>query len=51
MAKIPENCAPVNARPRFEAVLLEAEATLQRTVELRLTDLLIAIVRYVLGRP
>ncbi len=50
MAKIPENCAPVNARLQFEAVLLEAEATLQQTMELRLTGLLIAIVSYVLGR-
>lgn len=51
MSKIPENCAPVNAPLQFEAVLLEAEATLQRTMELRLTTLLTAIACYVLGRP
>jgi hypothetical protein len=50
MAKIPENCAPVNARVQFEAALLEAEASLHQTMELRLTTLLIAIVSYVLGR-
>jgi len=51
MTKIPENCAPVNARLQLKAVLLEAEATLQQTMELRLTTLLIAIVCHVLGRP
>jgi hypothetical protein len=51
MPKIPESCAPVNARPQFEAALLEAEATLQWTMEVRLTTLLIAIVRHALGHP
>ena len=50
MTKIPENCAPVNARVQFEAALLEAEASLHQTMELRLTTLLTAIVSYVLGR-
>lgn len=51
MARIPESCAPVKARDQFEAMVLQAETTLQRTIELRLTDLLLAIVCHVLGRP
>lgn len=51
MVKIPQSCAPVNARLQLEAVVLEAEAALKRTIELRLTELLIAIVYHVLGRP
>ena len=51
MAKIPESCSPVNARRRFDSVVLEAEATLQRAVAVRLTELLTAIVCHVLGRP
>jgi transposase-like protein len=50
MSKIPESCPPVNARHEFEALLLEAEATLRRTIEVRLTALLVAIVSHVLGR-
>lgn len=50
MSKIPESCSPVNAQVEFEAALLEAEATLLRTIELRLTALLVAIVCHVLGR-
>jgi transposase-like protein len=50
MSKIPESCVPVNARRQFEAAVLEAEASLRRTMELRLTGLLIAIVCHVLGR-
>jgi transposase-like protein len=50
MDKIPESCSPVNARHQLERILLEAEATLQRTIELRLTELLMAIVCHVLGR-
>jgi hypothetical protein len=51
MAKIPESCSPVKARLQLESALLEAETILQRTMELRLTELLIAIVSHVLGRP
>jgi len=50
MSKIPQSCSPVNARREFEAVLLEAEATLRRTIEVRLTALLMAVVRHVVGR-
>ena len=50
MFKIPESCSPVNARLQLEATLLEAEATLQRTIELRVTALLVAIVQHILGR-
>ena len=50
MARIPGSCAPVNARLRFEETVLEAEAALQHTIELRLTEMLIAIVCHVLGR-
>jgi len=51
MFKIPESCSPVNARAQLEAGVLEAEATLQRTMELRFAKLLVAIVFHVLGRP
>jgi putative transposase len=51
MTKIPESCSPVNARPQLEAALLEAETVLQRTMELRFTELLISVVCHVLGRP
>jgi hypothetical protein len=51
MVKIPDSCSPVNARHQLDAVVREAEATLQRTIESRLADLLLAIVWHVLGRP
>ena len=50
MDKIPEGCSPVNARQQLEATLLAAEATLQYTIALRFTELLQAIVGYMLGR-
>ena len=50
MSKIPQSCSPVNARREFEVLLLEAETTLRRTIEVRLTALLVAIVRHVVGR-
>jgi transposase-like protein len=50
MDKIPESCSPVNARQQLEATLLAAEATLQYTIALRFTELLQAIVGYILGR-
>ena len=51
MDKIPESCCPVNARHQLETTLLGAEAALQRTIELRFRELLLAIVCHVLGRP
>ena len=51
MVKIPDSCAPVNARVLFERAVLEAEDTLLRTMELWLTGLLISIVGHVVGRP
>jgi transposase-like protein len=51
MVKIPESCSTVNARHLLKAALLEAEETLQQTMELRFTELLVAIVCHVLGRP
>lgn len=50
MVKIPESCSPVKARLQLETALLEAEATLQRTIALRVTTLLVAIVQHILGR-
>jgi transposase-like protein len=50
MVKIPESCSPVNARTLLASTLLEAEASLQRTIALRLAELLLAIVHHVLGR-
>lgn len=51
MVKIPESCSTVNARHLLKAALLEAEETLQQTMELRFMELLVAIVCHVLGRP
>jgi len=51
MARIPETCAPVNARSVFEAALDEAVQTLCQTIGARITALLVAIVSYVVGRP
>ena len=51
MHKIPESCSPVNAKAQLESAILKAETTLQRTIELRFTELLMAIVCHVLGRP
>ena len=51
MVKIPESCSPVNARTLLATTLQEAEASLQRTIALRLTELLLAVVHYVLDRP
>jgi len=50
MARIPETCAPVNARTLFEAHLDEAVQSLCQTIGARLTALLVAIVSYVVGR-
>lgn len=51
MSKIPESCPPVNARRLFESTMLEVEASLRQTIALRLSEMLIAIVQHVLGRP
>lgn len=51
MVKIPESCSTVNARLLLEAALLEAEETLQRSMELRFMELFLAVVCHVLGRP
>ena len=50
MARIPETCAPVNARAVFEAQLDEAMESLCQTIGARLTALLVAIVSHVVGR-
>jgi putative transposase len=50
MTRILETCAPVNARSVFEAQLDEAMESLSRTMGARLTALLVAIVRHVVGR-
>ena len=50
MARIPETCAPVNARAVFETNMDEAIQILCRTIGARLTALLIAIVSHVVGR-
>jgi len=51
MARIPETCAPVNARTLFEEALDEAVQTLCRTIGARLSTLLAAIASHVVGRP
>jgi hypothetical protein len=50
MARIPESCAPVNARTLFESQLEEALDGLCQTIGARLTALLVAIVNHVVGR-
>jgi putative transposase len=50
MARIPESCAPVNARTLFESQLEEALDGLCQTIGARLTALLVAIVSHVVGR-
>ncbi len=50
MVRIPERCSPVNARALITSLLLEAEATLQHTMAVRLRELLLAIVHHVLER-
>lgn len=50
MIKIHESCSPVNARTQLASILLEAEASLRRTIGLRLTELLIAVVQHVVDR-
>jgi hypothetical protein len=50
MARIPETCAPVNARIVLEAALDEALQTLCQTIGARITALLVAIVSHVVGR-
>jgi transposase-like protein len=50
MARIPETCAPVNARAVFETNMDEAIQILCRTIGARLTALLVAIVSHVVGR-
>jgi transposase-like protein len=51
MTRIPESCAPVNARCRLRTGLLAAESRLRDELALKLTELLAAIVQHVLGRP
>jgi len=50
MARIPETCAPVNARTLFEAQLDEAVQSLCQTIGARLTAVLVAIVSHIVGR-
>jgi len=50
MARIPETCAPVNARTLFEAQLDLAVQSLCQTISARLAALLVAIVSHVVGR-
>jgi|GEM_PF-554550 transposase-like protein len=51
MTKISESCSPVNARSELESILLETESSLRQNIALKLTNLLVAIVQYVLNRP
>lgn len=50
MARIPQTCAPVNARTQFEAHLDEAIESLCQTIGARLVALLVAIVSHIVGR-
>jgi len=50
MSTIPERCSPVNARTVLASVLLDAEASLQRTIAQQLTQVLAAIVCSILDR-
>ena len=51
MARIPEVCAPVNARTQFETAPDEAAQMLRQTTGARFNALPEAIVSYVVGRP
>jgi putative transposase len=51
MSRIPEVCAPVNARTHFETALDEAVQMLRQTTSARFNALLEAIVSHVVGRP
>jgi hypothetical protein len=50
MARIPETCAPVNARTLFEAQLDEAVQSMCQAIGARLTAVLVAIVSHIVGR-
>jgi transposase-like protein len=50
MPRIPEICAPVNARALFETQLDEAVQSLCQTIGARLTAMLVAIVSHIVGR-
>lgn len=50
MTRIPETCAPVNARAMFEAQMDEALENLCETIGARLTAMLVAIVSHIVGR-
>ena len=50
MARIPQACAPVNARTIYEATLDEALHTLCQAISERLNALLVVIVCCVVGR-
>ena len=50
MSRIPQACAPVNARTLYEVTLDEALHTLCQVISGRLNALLVAIVCYVVGR-
>jgi hypothetical protein len=50
MARIPETCAPVNARALFESQVDEALESLCQTIGARFTTLLVAIVSHIVGR-
>ena len=47
MTKIPRSCSPVNAQSELELVLLKTEVSLQQSIALELTNLLVAIVQHV----
>lgn len=50
MARIPETCAPVNARALFQAELDEAVQSLCQTISARLNALLVATANHLVGR-
>lgn len=49
--KIPESCSPVKAQTVFDASIDEALYALRQGIGARLTDLLVAVASYVVGRP
>lgn len=50
MTRIPQTCAPVNARTEFEAHVDEAIENLRQTIGMLLTAQLVAVVSHVVGR-
>ena len=50
MTKIPESCAPVNARQQFEDYVIKTQEGLRQAISKKLNAMLVKVVNYVVGR-